>query len=156
MKQRHDISGQRFFRLVAEEFFERRNNSTLWVCFCDCGNITLSTLSNLRNNKAKSCGCIIVENNKSRATHRMIKTGAYTSWYAMKRRCLGKKIKQFKDYGGRGIKVCKRWMKFENFYKDMGDRPKGKSLDRINVDGNYELKNCRWATPKEQANNKRS
>lgn len=80
----------------------------------------------------------------------------YISWHSMKERCLNKNIISFKNYGGRGITVCKRWKNsFSNFLKDMGNRPSGTSLDRINNDGNYELNNCRWATPIQQANNQR-
>lgn len=73
----------------------------------------------------------------------------------MKRRCLSPQASNFTDYGGRGITVCQRWLKFENFLADMGDRPEGKSLDRIDNDGNYEISNCRWSTPLEQSKNKR-
>jgi len=85
-------------------------------------------------------------------------TPEYTAWALMKQRCSNPNIKEYKHYGGRGITICERWNDFENFYNDMGDKPKPKilySIDRINNDGNYEKLNCRWATWKQQANNKR-
>ena len=88
-------------------------------------------------------------------THGMWQTPTYRSWYAMKRRCTNQKYRDFRLYGGRGIKVCDRWKSFENFFADMGVRPEGKTLDRIDNDGNYESGNCRWATPKEQQANRR-
>ena len=88
-------------------------------------------------------------------THRMSKTPTYTSWYKMKGRCLNKRGHNYKYYGGRGIKICKRWEIFENFYKDMGDRSVGTSLDRIDNDKGYCKENCRWATQQEQVSNMR-
>lgn len=90
----------------------------------------------------------------SNRKHGMTHTPTYRSWRAMKDRCTKLDHKDYPRWGARGIKVCDRWLySFENFYKDMGDRPKGKSLDRINNEGNYEPSNCRWATPMEQSNN---
>ena len=90
------------------------------------------------------------------AKHRMIKTGVYKSWISLRRRCNSPTYSNYHNYGGRGITVCERWNKFENFYADMGDRPEGASIDRINNDGNYEPNNCRWATHSQQMKNRRS
>lgn len=88
--------------------------------------------------------------------HGMDGTPEYRAWVAMRNRCEKKNNPAYKNYGGRGIKVCDQWHKFEGFYADMGKRPKGRSLDRINNDGNYEIGNCRWATKQEQNSNKRN
>jgi hypothetical protein len=87
--------------------------------------------------------------------HGMIHTRTYKAWLSMKKRCLNKNTNDYKYYGGRGIKVCARWMKFENFYADMGDAPKGLTIERQNNNGNYELGNCQWATRSEQSKNRR-
>ena len=94
--------------------------------------------------------------NKARLTHGMTGTPTYNSWFGMIQRCTNPKQPTFKDYGGRGVTICHRWLRFENFLADMGIRPEGKTLDRKNNAGGYEPSNCRWATHKEQCENRRA
>jgi hypothetical protein len=154
------LVGQRFDRLtVTGRTGANRSRAVEWSCLCDCGNMTTATTGNLRAGHNKSCGCLRRENAYAgalhRRTHRMSGSPTYNSWMAMKHRCLRKTASNFARYGGRGVTVCNRWMSFESFLSDMGVRPEGKTLDRIDPLGNYEPGNCRWATPMEQAHNKR-
>jgi len=162
----NDLTGQVFFELtVIEPTGEREFGNRVWACRCACGKIVSVNANRLRTGNTKSCGCrntrVLVERNVARTKHGHAKTWkqspTYRSWAQMIARCENPKSDQYKNYGGRGIKVCARWRKsFENFLKDMGERPKGLTLDRKYVEGNYTRKNCRWATQKEQANNKRN
>ena len=127
------------------------------IAQCECGTIKEVLYTYIKNGRSKSCGCEQRNVWKTINTkHNKTKTAEYRTWCNMKTRCYNPKYKQWKDYGGRGIKVCKEWLEsFEQFYIDMGPRPFGKTLDRIDVNGNYEPSNCRWATSTEQNQNKR-
>jgi len=160
-KKIHIKSGQVFGRLTAlhDDFLIGRNR---WVnCLCSCGKTKSIRLSSLIRGYSASCGCYRIEQlKKNNSTHGYSRAGkvasTYVIWSKMKGRCKNEKTKDFPNYGGRGIKVCDRWQSFESFLKDMGERPVGMSIERINNDRNYEKSNCKWATNKEQARNRSS
>jgi hypothetical protein len=152
-----DISGQRFGRLVALSLYSAKTSPRKWLCRCDCGKEKIVRGELLRDGRARSCGCLksdVLREIKTKHGHggQHNQSPTYVSWYAMLARC--RNIKRA-NYGGRGITVTERWHTFEHFLADMGERPLGTTLDRIDNDGHYEPGNCRWATPKEQSANQR-
>ena len=152
--------GQKYNRLIAIKFVEMKNLRQHWLFKCDCGKETTLRAESVKNGQTKSCGCLQKECREAFALkntfHGMRYTKTYSSWVSMKVRCSDKNSSNWESYGGRGITVCSEWMLFKNFFADMGDRPKDKTLDRINNNGNYNKRNCRWATKKQQDNNKRT
>jgi len=155
-----DLTGRRFGRLIVIKRGPNEGNKTIWICKCDCGTIRSMISDALLQNKSKSCGCLHQE---IVTKHGDWRTRFYNTWGHMIQRCLNPKNPSYKYYGGRGITFCDRWLKYENFKKDMYDsylehfnKHNGDtSIDRKDNNGNYELSNCHWATQREQNCNQR-
>lgn len=158
-----DLTGRRFGRLTVlsrgDDYVSPKGyRNTTWNCLCDCGNHVNVRGCNIRNGVSRSCGCIRVDH-PNRLTHGMNGTRIYGIWKGMKDRCLNERSESYKDYGGRGVTIFEDWLNsFESFYNwalQSGYRD-DLSIDRIDVNGNYEPSNCRWSTADVQANNKRN
>ena len=161
----NDITGQRFGRLTVTSRTENYimpsgGQKAQWVCKCDCGNTKVVTTTHLKSGHTSSCGCLqleTLENGRhANRTHGMKGSPEYRSWQAMKQRCLNQNNVKFRLYGERGITICEQWLdSFETFFADMGTRPDGTTLDRIDGSKGYYPGNCRWATYSEQNRNRR-
>lgn len=164
MPKPKDITGNVYGRLTAEYCISSTGKGRLWHCTCTCGGSKEVLVKELTSKSgAKSCGCLQSENAKIQievirdihVTHGMSKTKVYITWKNMKARCQDKNHEAYNNYGGRGISVCHKWQKFERFLEDMGEPPKGLTLERVDNEGDYCKDNCKWATYKDQAVNRR-
>lgn len=161
-----DLSGQTFEHLtVIKRGHNTSSGSAQFWCLCSCGMGVLKTSAGLLKKESRQCLLCNEREHSERTRIRSTRHGycshteqspEYRSWAHMKSRCSNPNNSKYDDYGGRGITVCERWLKFENFIADMGSRPQGKTLDRIDNDGNYEPGNCKWSTWSEQQKNKRA
>lgn len=151
-----DLTGMRFGRLEVIKRGENIGRSAAFECRCDCGTMLTARAASLRNGDTASCGCYRAEKMaEKQRKHGHFGSRTYNSWASMLSRCRDKNKPAYARYGAIGITVCERWEKFENFLADMGERPEGCSIDRIDNDKGYEPGNCRWATPIQQRRNQR-
>lgn len=158
-----DITGQRFGRLEVKRLSHRDyNKQAVWDCECDCGQEVKILLQSLTSGRTRSCGCLgkevtsqIMKGNTFAKKHGGTGSRTYSSWAAMRSRCLVKSSGNYHKYGAKGVTICDRWKEsFENFLEDMGKRPEGTSLDRTDCSKGYSPDNCRWATIEEQNQNR--
>lgn len=157
-----ELLGMKFNRLTVIDQVRLENQQQRhWLCRCDCGTEKVVGAKELTKGSIKSCGCYNTEvrsilTTKRNTTHGQAKTPLYNLWRGIRNRCELKTHKRYADYGGRGISVCDRWHDFLKFKEDMGEKPKGLSLERIDNDGDYTPENCKWGTVLEQNHNKRN
>ena len=155
-KRQVNMIGSKYNKLtVTRESTDSPAGKKKWLCRCDCGNNVTAQGSNLRTGHVKSCGCLKKELAGAHLiTHGMCGSPSHRIWKGIKARCNNPNVKGFKYYGGRGIKVCDRWNSFENFFADMGERPEGLTIERIDTNDDYKPSNCKWATWTEQERNR--
>lgn len=151
-----DVTGQTFGRLTALHRAARTSRRTKWTCRCECGAVGDFVLDNLHIGNTTSCGCRNTEARRARTLkHGQEGSKIYQCWMSMKMRCTNKRDHTYPHYGGRGIKVCREWLSFENFFRDMGAMPAGYSIERVDPNGHYRPDNCKWIPRSLQARNTR-
>lgn len=148
---RDDLTGRKFGKLTVTRFSHTENKRTYWHCRCACGGASVPRADHLKGGKTRSCGC----DEKGHTKHGWAGSQEYNIWIQMRQRCENPNHPGYKNYGGRGIRVCVRWHTFDNFIADMGSKPEGHSIERDNVNGWYAPDNCRWIPRDMQNSNTR-